>query len=77
MATSMLLRYGKLFGATVGATPHPYRNFILGLCLTFQERSPDWRQHTLLYIDNAAFHHSDYIVDKFEAFQVPLMYSGK
>ena len=58
--------------------PHPpYRSFILALCLTFQERDPDWRRHIILYVDNASFHRSAWILAKFEAFQVPLMYSGK
>ena len=62
-----------VFNATVPS----YRHFIVGLCQLFQEADPDWRQRVVFYLDNASFHKSPPITAKFEAFQVPVLYSGK
>ena len=31
---------------------------------------------TIFYLDNATYHKSQYIIDKFVLFQIPILYSG-
>ena len=51
-------------------------NFVLHLCLRLQDEDADWREHTILQWDNATYHKSAWILQKFEAFQIPVMYPG-
>ena len=51
-------------------------NFILALSLKLQEDDPLWRSRTIFYLDNATYHRSNYLMDKFTQFQVPVLYSG-
>ena len=51
-------------------------NFILNLILNLQEENPLWRRHTVFLLDNAQFHKSDWIIDKFVEFQIPVLFSG-
>jgi len=51
-------------------------NFILNLILSLQEENLEWRRHTIFLLDNAQWHKSDYIMDKFVTFQIPVLFSG-
>ena len=50
--------------------------FIAGLCLKLQQEDPEWRSNTVLLLDNASYHTSDYMIEKFQAFSVPVLFSG-
>ena len=50
--------------------------FIVSLCLKLQEEDPEWRHNTILLLDNATYHVSDYMLEKFERFRVPVLFSG-
>ena len=51
-------------------------HFILSLCLRLQEEDPQWRSHTVFYLDNAAYHRSNYLMAKFAQLQIPVLFSG-
>ena len=51
-------------------------NQILSLCLRLQDEDPDWRARTVFYLDNATYHWSGYLMDKFTELQIPVLYSG-
>ena len=42
--------------------------FILTLCLQLQASDPQWRSRTIFYLDNASYHRSNYLIDKFMQF---------
>jgi len=50
--------------------------FIAGLCLQLQQEDPDWRQNTLLQMDNARYHVSNYMLEKLQAFRIPAFFTG-
>ena len=50
--------------------------FLVQLLNQLQDSHPDWRDHYVIYIDNATFHRSTYVTSKLEEYQVPVLYSG-
>ena len=50
--------------------------FLLRLVKYLTETEPDWREHTVIMLDNAAYHRSAYVRSKLSDLGIPTLYLG-
>jgi hypothetical protein len=50
--------------------------FLIKLSNYLDETSPNWRQNTILIVDNAPYHRSKLAKERFGSLKIPLMYLG-
>ena len=51
-------------------------HFLLKLCELLNKESPDWRAKTVLLTDNAPYHRSKAMMDKYRQLKLPMMFFG-
>jgi transposase len=50
--------------------------FLLKLCSFLQSQDQDWREKTVIMLDNAPYHRSLVMMNKYKQFKVPIMFLG-
>jgi hypothetical protein len=50
--------------------------FLLKLCFCLNQRDRNWRLKTVISLDNAPYHRSRWIIGKYEAYRLPIMFLG-
>ena len=50
--------------------------FLIKLSNYSDDTKPNWRQNTIIMIDNAPYHRSKFIMSKYELLKIPIMFLG-
>ena len=50
--------------------------FLIKLSNFMDEINPNWRQNTIIMIDNAPYHRSKLIMEKYQVLKVPILFLG-
>jgi hypothetical protein len=50
--------------------------FIAKLVEHLNSKDRDWRSHTVVMLDNAPYHRSNFVKEKFSELKLPVMYLG-
>lgn len=50
--------------------------FLLKLCNHLNRQDKDWRSKTILMIDNAPYHRSNFLMDNYRRLKIPIMFLG-
>jgi len=50
--------------------------FLIKLSDHLDQVNPNWRQNTIIMVDNAPYHRSKLIKEKYASLKIPLMYLG-
>ena len=50
--------------------------FLVKLCARLNQQDRNWRLKTIISFDNAPYHRSRWIIDKYETFRLPIMFLG-
>jgi DDE superfamily endonuclease len=50
--------------------------FVMKLCYHLNEGNINWRKDTIIMLDNASYHRSNFVRQKLERFKIPIIYMG-
>ena len=50
--------------------------FLMRLCLELNSADEHWRDNTIILLDNAPYHRSDYVRERLERYGIPTLFLG-